>query len=82
MIYSWCLWAYFANLFYIPILNMKDADYCCIISGISKSEAVKLSHHIKYFQKEKRSYVKSYDGQTKKHSYITKSGCVCFFTES
>ena len=23
-------------------LNIKGADYCCIISGISKSEAIKL----------------------------------------
>ena len=24
----------------IAILNIKSADYCCIISGISKSEAI------------------------------------------
>ena len=26
----------------IDILNIEGADYCCIISGISKSEAVNL----------------------------------------
>ena len=26
----------------ISTLNIKGADYCCIISGISKSEAIKL----------------------------------------
>ena len=28
------------NLSYIAILNIKSADYHCIISGISKSEAI------------------------------------------
>ena len=26
----------------ITILNIKNADYCCIISGISKNEAINL----------------------------------------
>ena len=26
----------------ISTLNIKGADYCCIISGISKSDAIKL----------------------------------------
>ena len=30
------------NLSNIAILNIKKADYCCIISGISKSEAINL----------------------------------------
>ena len=30
------------NLSNIVILNIHGADYCCIISGISKSEAVSL----------------------------------------
>ena len=30
------------NLSDITILNIKVADYCCIISGISKSEAIKI----------------------------------------
>ena len=28
------------------ILNIKGADYCCIISGISKSEAINLMQNI------------------------------------
>ena len=30
------------NLSDIAISNIKGADYCCIISGISKSEAINL----------------------------------------
>ena len=30
------------NLSDIAILNMKDSDYCCIISLISKNEGTKL----------------------------------------
>ena len=30
------------NLKYIAIFNIKYADYCCVISGISKSEATNL----------------------------------------
>ena len=32
----------FMNLSDIAILNIKSANYCCIISGISKSEAINL----------------------------------------
>ena len=32
----------FMNLSDIAILKIKNADYCCIISGISKIEAIKL----------------------------------------
>ena len=34
------------NLSNIAILNIKGADYCCIISGISKSEAINLMENI------------------------------------
>ena len=30
----------------IAVLNIKRADYCCIISGISQSEAMKLMQNI------------------------------------
>ena len=30
------------NLRNIAILNIKDFNYCCIISGISKAEAINL----------------------------------------
>ena len=30
------------NLSDIAILNIKSADYCCIISGITKNEAISL----------------------------------------
>ena len=32
----------FVNLSNIAILNIDGADYCCIINGISKSDAVNL----------------------------------------
>ena len=34
------------NLSNIDILNLKSADYCCIISGSSKSEAIDLIQNI------------------------------------
>ena len=33
------------NLSHISILNIKEADYFCIISGISKIEATNLNAH-------------------------------------
>ena len=30
------------NLSDIAVLNIKSADYCCIISGISKSDTINL----------------------------------------
>ena len=39
------------NLSDIYILNIKDADYHCIINGISKSEAIKLLQNINLTQK-------------------------------
>ena len=35
----------------IYILNIKNADYCCIISGISKSKAIKLFQNIDLIEK-------------------------------
>ena len=34
------------NLSDIAILNIRSADYCCIISGITKSEAINLMKNI------------------------------------
>ena len=34
------------NLGDIIILNIKNADYCCIVRGISKSEPIKLMQNI------------------------------------
>ena len=36
----------FMNLSGITILNIKSTDYRCIISGISKSEAINVMHNI------------------------------------
>ena len=37
------------NLSNITILKIKNADYCCIISGINKSEAIELLQNIKIY---------------------------------
>ena len=37
------------NLSNIAILKIKNADYCCIISGINKSEAIELLQNIKIY---------------------------------
>ena len=34
------------NLSNIAILNIKGVDYCCIISGVSKGEAINLMQNI------------------------------------
>ena len=34
------------NLSHITILNIHGADYCCIINGISKSDAINLTQNI------------------------------------
>ena len=39
------------NLKDIHILNIKNADYCCIIGGIGKSKAVKLLQNIDLIEK-------------------------------
>ena len=36
------------------ILNIKDADYCCIISRISKNEAINLMQNIDLAEKVKK----------------------------
>ena len=43
----------FINLRDIAILNIKDSDYCCIISLISKSEAAKLMQNADFTKKSK-----------------------------
>ena len=37
-----CLLMMSVNLRDIAILNIKGSDYCCIISSVSKNEAIKL----------------------------------------
>ena len=39
------------NLSNIFILKIKSADYCCIITGISKSEAINLLQNIDLTEK-------------------------------
>ena len=39
------------NLSDIAILNIKSADYCCIVGGISKSEAINLMQNIDLTEK-------------------------------
>ena len=39
------------NLSNIYILNIENADYCCIINGISKSKAIKLLQSIELTEK-------------------------------
>ena len=45
------LWMMSMNLNNIYILNNKSADYRCIISGISKNEAIKLLKNIDFTEK-------------------------------
>ena len=45
------------NLSNIAILNIKGADYGCIISGISKSEVINLIENID-LTKKKRNIIK------------------------
>ena len=44
------------NLSDIAILNIKSADYCCIISGISKSGAMNLMQNIDLTEKNIKIY--------------------------
>ena len=39
------------NLKDISILNIKGSDYCCIISGITKSEATDLMQNTNLIEK-------------------------------
>ena len=41
----------FVKLSDIAILNIKGSDYCCIISGISKCEPIKLLKNIDMTEK-------------------------------
>ena len=41
------------NLSGIAILNIKGPDYCCIISLISKTEAIKLMQNVSLTEKSK-----------------------------
>ena len=41
------------NLRDVAILNIKSADYCCITSRISKSEAIKLMQNIDLIEKSR-----------------------------
>ena len=41
------------NLRDVGILNIKSPDYCCIISGISKSEAMNLMKNISLTQESR-----------------------------
>ena len=41
------------NLSDIYILNIKNTDYCCIINGISKREAIKLLQNIDLTEKSR-----------------------------
>ena len=40
-----------STFFNIAILNIKSADYCCIVSGLSKSEAINLMQNINFSEK-------------------------------
>ena len=42
------------NISYIAILNINSADYLCIISGISKNEAINLMQNANSTKKSKR----------------------------
>ena len=46
------------NLSDIANLDIKDADYYCIVCGISKSEAIKLMQKFDFFSK-KRNIIKN-----------------------
>ena len=42
------------NLSETAILNIKGADYCCIISGISKSQVINLMQNIDLTKKNEK----------------------------
>ena len=44
----------YMNLCNIDILSIKGVDYCCIISRISKSEAIKLLQNVGLTEKRRR----------------------------
>ena len=42
------------NLINICILNIKNADHCCIVNGISKREVIKLLQNIDLIDKSEK----------------------------
>ena len=48
----------FMNLSDIAILNIECVDYCCIIDGITKSEAIHLMQNNNLTKKKKRNLTK------------------------
>ena len=46
------------NLSDIAILNIECVDYCCIIDGITKSEAIHLMQNNNLTKKKKRNLTK------------------------
>ena len=46
-----CLLKISMNLSKFAILNNKGADYCCILTGISKTEVIKLIQNIDLTEK-------------------------------
>ena len=54
--YAWDAWCHnllmmSMNLSDIVILNIKGSEYCCIISGISKTKTIKLMQSINLTEK-------------------------------
>ena len=47
------------NLSDIAILNIKDSDYCCIISLISKNEAINLLQNAGLTEKSATLWIKT-----------------------
>ena len=44
------------NLSDIAILNIKSADYCCIISGIGKNETINLMQNADLTEKNEKKH--------------------------
>ena len=47
------------NLIDFAMLNIKGTDYCCIISEISKSEAVNVTQNINLTKKKQQQQKKN-----------------------
>ena len=58
------------NLSDIAILNNESADYCCIISGISKSEAINLMQNIDLTKKRLEIYYHIWNGEKNYKHFI------------
>ena len=50
----------FKNLSDIAILNVKGSYYCCIISGISKNDAINLMSNVDFTEKSRILYKNNY----------------------